>query len=94
MYNKIKKQNIKNLFLFPFPFFCSATELGVQRYSSAFSSSIAKGLNLSLKFFLIQIISSGYEWILAIYVISYIFAFVRLCIVDGPVRCFKTRTNW
>ncbi|XP_029161945.1 short transient receptor potential channel 5-like [Nylanderia fulva] len=37
---------------------------------------------------------TGYEWILAIYVISYTAAFIRLCIVDGPVRCFSTRTNW
>ncbi|KAM0727282.1 Short transient receptor potential channel 5 [Formica fusca] len=37
---------------------------------------------------------TGYEWILAIYVISYTAALIRLCIVDGPVRCFRTRTNW
>ncbi|KMQ97082.1 short transient receptor potential channel 5-like protein [Lasius niger] len=35
-----------------------------------------------------------YEWVLAIYVISYTAAFIRLCIMDGPVRCFRTRTNW
>ncbi|KYN39104.1 Short transient receptor potential channel 5 [Trachymyrmex septentrionalis] len=38
--------------------------------------------------------NTGYEWVLAIYVISYTVAFVRLCIVDGPIRCFRTRTNW
>ncbi|XP_011062977.1 PREDICTED: short transient receptor potential channel 4-like [Acromyrmex echinatior] len=38
--------------------------------------------------------NTGYEWVLAIYVISYTIAFIRLCIVDGPVRCFRTRTNW
>ncbi|XP_014479025.1 PREDICTED: short transient receptor potential channel 4-like [Dinoponera quadriceps] len=37
---------------------------------------------------------TGFECFLAIYVVSYIIALIRLCIVDGPVRCFKTRRNW
>ncbi|XP_077273858.1 short transient receptor potential channel 5 isoform X3 [Temnothorax americanus] len=50
---------------------------------------------LNIFFFLLsEFVPLGYEWILAIYVISYAFAFARLCIVDGPVRCFRTRTNW
>ncbi|XP_070524883.1 short transient receptor potential channel 4 isoform X1 [Cardiocondyla obscurior] len=38
--------------------------------------------------------NTGYEWILGIYTISYAVAFIQLCIVDGPVRCFRSRRNW
>ncbi|XP_066602612.1 short transient receptor potential channel 5-like [Prorops nasuta] len=38
--------------------------------------------------------NTGYEFILAIYVMSYLWASTRLCIVHGPRRFFRTPWNW
>ncbi|KAK2575805.1 hypothetical protein KPH14_007189 [Odynerus spinipes] len=37
---------------------------------------------------------SGYESILAIYVVSYLWSVIRLCIMHGPRRFFRALWNW